>query len=69
MQANVTDSVLVFKKQNPLISEVVAQGEARVDSGLWKGCGDSELGKGMVVEEEGIQTLGQGVIRCEFDGQ
>ena len=60
-------SFLRCGKPGSLVTEIIAYGEACIDRGLGKRCGDRKLGEGMVVEKEGVQVLGQGVIGREFD--
>src|SRR5690606_19770591 len=50
------------------VPKIVPQGKTRVDGGLREGRGNRELGKGVIVEEHGVQALAQGVIRREFQG-
>lgn len=52
-----------------LVSKIISDGKAGIDSSLRKGSGHRKLGKGIVVKEQGVQGLAQGVICRKFNGE
>lgn len=51
-----------------LVSEIIPQCKPSINRGLRKGRGYGKLRERVVVEEQGVQLLGQGVVGGELDG-
>lgn len=58
--------LLLKPKNQILVPEVVTKSEASIDGGLRESCGNSKLGERMIIKEQRIQVLAQGIIGSEL---
>ena len=55
--------------QFALVTEIVPEGKSGIAGRLWKGRRNGKFGEGVIVKEQRIQILTQGVVCGKFDAE